>query len=1034
MADPTPSRQLISQLGQNINSSAAAMANQPGVAAAGLGLGVPKGFADIPTYLGAIGKGTWDYFRGNEPAPQGESFLDKYESGWRDAAINVGTLGQGSSQDELIQEQQEKAAASTLFMSSLASPSLPYGKLGKGLKGLEAAKGGAGGIAGSMAAKAKGTIFDATAQAAASPLAKGLDPLLVGAGKVTTKVSKQLDKVNNEFLANTLNPKSVTNYVKSHDPHILSQLSEVYGVPVSRLDDLGEPLYKKFKGLKSEGEISSNVDKFLDVELRSFDMSAKGKHLLKDELKTSIIYNKKYKDLDDSLYLYDRDIKGYNEVLKAQDDLIKLADSMTTPEDLRKFQELQTGIQAQLDNTDDIINNAQRLRTNYENKYFDALYSGQENTIKKSKELSIHNNQKIIEDLNKIDPSGKLAVQYDKAATESIVGNLGRVFNWFKSEPYIGDLTQTLESLPHAALNNAEALGINYGKSLQYGKEASKWVKKNNKLIQDTVIDKYRHSIQALQEQTATKSIFEGSNIKSLQDLKKTSLKDGLRAFGSAVDQAGYAFQSGARERMLVDNIIPRAYGQIKTWGKFAEGTPEFNKAVINHTLKFMDDLGMVPPKSKYIEKLKTASGKSYYKSHDHLDDWLQNKFKGQDMISKEARSASMFMTKWVKGAIQAKLQSYNNIKDTLFEIGKTGKVTNIQRAKVVNGVLEQALGLAIFGARGAKVPGAFTEFPELDSMGSPDDVPETATSWLVNEIGLQLGFDTELRNALREGLWGKLTGLSGARTESVPMFGAGLGSEISKGLILQRFEGTFEALFKAVETGDLSILGQGLLENIVPKDVDIASDVTVSGAPYSPSGNKMEVNREEHPLMKSSAIASAAYSTKNRPLEYLKQESFLDKNIEDIDKTITSKYERLSIQEFATKSTIRSIVTDLKSVYKDPSRVEKVLERILDQKITPTKSKIFKRYKGSITDLLALDTELVKEYFPELLNLSKKATLDLIAESAVHEKNGQTLLLLKKVGKLPTLDQKDKESIKKKIQQLYKDKLEIKKSYKESK
>ena len=1039
MTNPTPSQRLLSSLGQGFNKSASAMAQQPGMTSAGLLTGIPKGFTDIPMYLGSGIKGAYDYLRGNQPAPQGDSFIDKYESGWRDVATNIGSLGQGLSEDEIIKEQQLKAAESGLFIGSLAGPSLPYGKIAKPLKGLEAAKGGAAGIAGSKTVQAKGLLSDVITQGLSTPLGKSIDPLLVGIGKTTVK-GEQLVKKSpltgsalQERLANTLNPKSTTNYIKSQDPHILPQLSKDYGVPISRIDDLGEPLYKKLQSEQISTGKTIEVNQFIDKELKSYDISGKGKALLKEELRKSILDNQKYKSLDEAQELYDKTINKYHNSKTVENELLKMSDLIENEQDLARYQDYMNQVQEGY-NTDIIVSNAQRLRTNYENKYFDSLFSGDEALSNSIKQKSIQTNEKIIDDLMKIDESGELVKRYDQAATQSAVGDMGRVFNWFKSEPYIGDLTQTLEALPHAALNNAEIFGINYGDALRAQKGASKWIKGNEKLIQDTVIDKYRHSIQALQEQTASKSFADISKFRSWKDIQKAPFKEGLKVLGSALDTGGYAFQSGARELMLVDNIIPRAYGQVKAWGKYAEGTKEFNKAVVNHTLKFMDDVGMISPKSKYVTKTKAGLGKFSYKVEDHIDDMLHQAFSGQDFLSKNLKASTMFMTKWVKGAVQAKLQSFNNIKDTLYTIGRTGKVTDIQRAKIVNGLLEQGLGLAIFGSRGAKVPGLFQEMSDPTGFAGADEVPKTISTWLVNEISLQLKFDTEFRNLLREGLWGKILGLSGARTESVPFIGAGLGSDISASLIIKKLGNIIERSIEAAKQGDISLLAEGVYGTIIPSDVDIASDVAISGAPYSSTGDKQGVDTEEHPLMSNTSIKKAGYSTKNKPLEYLAQESQLVKPIHELDRSIKEKYSRLSLKEFGKKSTIKSVVKDLTSVYKDPGRVEELLTSMIEDRLTPTKSKVFKKYKGMMSDLLTLDTDLVKGNLPELVNISEKEVLSLIAESIVHEPNSQSILLLKKVGKLPKLSKEQKETVKEKVKKLYQDKLELKDSYKEGK
>jgi hypothetical protein len=240
-----PLQQLVSNLGQNFNTSAQAMVQQPGITSAGLGLGIPKGMLDVPVYLAGGANEAWNYLRGNTQ-PYGDRPLDKWEQGWRDTAINLGSLGQNTDKDRM---EKERAAGASLTMTSMASPGLPLGAAGKVLKG------GAAGIAGENLVKGITAASDYIAPAIGKASAPILDPMLKGAGKALVGAETQTAKVmageSKEWTKMMANPKSPTNYIKARDPHVLATLSDKYQVPVAKLDDLGEPLANKFKNYKS---------------------------------------------------------------------------------------------------------------------------------------------------------------------------------------------------------------------------------------------------------------------------------------------------------------------------------------------------------------------------------------------------------------------------------------------------------------------------------------------------------------------------------------------------------------------------------------------------------------------------------------------------------------------------------------------------------------------------------------------------------------------------------------------------------------
>lgn len=1004
----SPYQNILSNLGQDFNKSANAIAQEPGVAAAGALLGVPKGFVDIPTYLGEGAYNVGNFLLGNRRDPNQPSFLEKYEAGWRDAAINLGSLGQNVDENR---EVKERAAGAPMLISSLASPSLP-------IPGLKAAtKGGAGGIAGEMLAKGASAQEKALTGIASSglmdialdPIIKGGSQVVKGAGKVKDSISKVpgLRAATSEIAANTMNPKAVTNFIHSHDPHVLPALSTKYNVPVSKVDDLGPPLYKKFKQKKLD-EGSINLDDFLKKELADIKIDSKAKAMLKDQLKESVQYNNKFMDIAEAEQYYESILSKAKNIRKTEDNIKYLESNykkMTPSEEAEflyaKNRVLDDLAQGHVDNNK-LLDAARRVRTNYDNAYNEVLFKGDNNLIKQADEIRFKRQTQVIEDLHSIDP--QLASEYQKAATESMVGNMGRVFNWFKAEPYIGDLVQSVEALPHATLNNAEILGISSLDALPFRKDFKKW---NNtpeiqKIYNDNIVEKYRNNIQALHEKAGLGyNLDKLSKVKSLKDLTKLRLSDIGSELMMLGDKVGYAFQSGARERIIENVIMPEAYSQIKAWGKYSEGTKEFNKAVMNHTLKFMEDLGMVSPDSKYLTKSSTGS----LKVQHHIDDFVQDALmRGKnEFASKEGRAATLFMTKWVKGALQAKLQGYNNIVDVFRNYGRSGKITKADRAKLLNGMVGMAESIALFGARGAKIPGFFVENPVEDLQ--PDQIPETVGTWLVGQIADTLKFDNELRNTLREGAWYKLTGMSGARTESIPVIGVSAGSDIASSMIVSKLGNLINAAFTAIETEDLSILNEALVGSFIPKDVDILNEVNITGEIKDSKGTKLDIEKGKFPLQESGATRAAAAISKNLTPDYEVSDT---PKFSEADTKIKEKYKKYKLSGVLREDTFNNLLDDTLSIYTDdPSKAVKVIKTIIEEKAAPHKTKLFNSIGRDANDLLALDASVLEKYKP-IQRLTKQEVIDIAAESFLFEQNTRkTFNLLVKSGKLDINDDK---------------------------
>jgi hypothetical protein len=1017
-----PLQQIISNIGQNFNTSANAMIHQPGITTAGLALGVPKGIVDVPAYLGGGVKEGWDYLRGNIK-PHGENILDNYEKGWRDLAINVGSLGQNTDRDRL---EKERAAGASLTMTSMASPGIPLPGIGKALKG------GAAGIAGENLVKGITAASDYISPVAGKLASPILDPMLKSTGKLVNKLETATSSVlpgeNKEFLKLMSNSKSTTNYIKSKDPHVLATLSDKYQLPLAKIDDLGEPLANKYRDYKGSiedkkldfnksleeyksqkdlyktkktiinqelktsdipGELKSQVkkdllatlkkptapirpstkldslDTFIDTEIADIKMSGESRHLLKEELKTNILYNQKYNDLTEATTLYN------NLVNKAKS--IKEAGKIIsdTPEIAKYIDEF--------DNTS-LVKASQRLRTNYDTIYSKSLLTGDDDLIKQAHNARLSNNESIIAQLEEINP--ELVKLYDQTATSSLVGEIGKYSNMFKAEPYIGDLVQVSESFPVVKLNNAEALGLNYNDALRAERSFGSWYEGNRKLVEDTIYSKYKNQLKALHE-------FDGLKFDNSSNLKK-GISGGLKVLQDKFDEVGYSFQSGARERMIEGVLLPSAYGQVKAWGKLAEGTPAFNNAVMNRVTKFMQDTGMIPTHMKSVAEL----GPNKYKTLKHLDEATKeaiNTLPIPEALKSNLKASALFMTTWVKGAAQAKLQNYNAILESLRDIGKSGKVTEYQRHRIITSLASIMTTSTIFGVRGMRVPFIAQEMFQDPTSSQTDQIPETVGSLLVNWFSDTLKFDNDLRYKLRDGAFKVATGRSSARTETIPFFGAGLGNEIATSMLYGKGSKIIDAAIESAKSGNPQLFMEKMASIITPNDIDMMVNQQVEGKSYDSKGEELNLPERGTIINQIGAIS------KNLPPEYEKKN---DPKYTEIDTSIKKEFSRLSFKELTSPENIDKLVDKAMVAYpNDPTKVSELVLDTITSTVTPSKTKLYKTLGKDASELLDLPDETIKD-IKTLQRLSEKQVIELCAESVIFEEESQTMMLLIKAGK----------------------------------
>lgn len=1052
--NPASNTDLVKQLGQNlggnIQTSAHAMAQHPLTTSAGLVTGLGKGVSDIPAMLVAGGVGAWNAVTGQKNEVPMMKNLESYDKSWRDNTIKGLNAITGKEENfNLDNAEVQKAVGGGQAVTSMIGPA---GIPSKGTKWL---KGGAAGITSEAAIKTN-LLADQALGHVGNAVAPLVDPLLVGASKLpglkATKAGKNAASAgmsgNVAAIANTLNPKSTTNAIKASAPELLPQLSEKYGVPIARIDDLGETLHSKFqqyqddlagkklanKGIKKtplveaqakkesessfkaafETKESPSIDSFINNELKGMDIPPTTKVLLKDSFKASILERQKYHNLASAEEFYNLKItqaKKSTEISKELETLRAKPQELKTEGELIRENQLADNL-ADGSDRQSIVNAAQRLRTNHENNYFKELMTNDTAKVEKAHLTRLDADKKIIKELSEIDP--KLAVEYDQKATDSLVSGFGKLSNMFKMEPALGDFSQVAESLPSALRNNAEMLGVDYDEAVKWSHGSGDWVGKNQDLLTNTIFNKYKNSITALKES-------EGATRNTVTSLS--------HKFNQAFDNAGYAFQNQTRERMIENVFVPKAYGQVKAWGKFTEGSKEFNNAVINHTQKIIEDVGMAPPKSSYVVK----TGETSYKVSKHIDEAIKDGLRRSSLptqFKKELVSSALFMTTWVKGVVQAKLQAYNGIIESLRDIGVSGAVTKAQRGRIVSGLASIAWTTTVFGVRGARVPGLFQEISSPTS--NPNAPAETVATQAVDMVQKMIGGMTnEERLAVRDGLWGIHTGLTGARTVNVPIIGAGTGQNIATSMIWKKISNLADSMLSATDSirrGEFGEAGTELMEiplSIIPKDIDLVTDAQIKGETYDLAGNPIKMTGA---LGENAVGQQLGAISKNLPLENtVENTSFMGKELTGLDAKIKSKYSQYNIKEFVKGGHLKSAFKEFKTLYpEDKALAVDKLSKMIDSKLAPTSTKVFKELKSNFKDLNALDKNVIIQEYPKLGRITRKEAVELAAESIAMDNNLEIFQLVKKVGKISKLTKEEKAYILTKSQEIKNEKLAL--------
>jgi len=780
---------------------------------------------------------------------------------------------------------------------------------------------------------------------------------------------------------------------------IAEQASSIYKRPITNIDELTNASYNKFQqklSLAKEKGLNVDSNRFINSEVASFAASPQEKQALKSYLQDKFSWYKSSYDPEEAAKSYNRSLNRFQLKTYKQEasptELLNSAKNYT----VSKFNQI-------------------RDYDFYENSKLAETASVDMNALK----------EKIVGDLTKIDPDGSkgLVGEYLSSFDSGMISKLNRFSNFFKVEPAFGDMYQVGVSYPSVVLNNAYKLGVDPAKYVGGG---FKWSQEHSQLIKSQILDYYK-TLQDTLESTRLESSKAGKFAKPMNSVL------------SAFNDFAFAAQSGPRETMIKHVFVPEAYGQIKKWaektGKIVEGTPEFNRAVINHTIQIMRDTGMVPDESKYLFK---KAGE--VKIGKHLDDMVRD-WKAEGNISKEIKSASMFMNTWVKPAAQAFLKSYNDVANAFRLKEKYGAWTPRSTVLFWNGATNMAVGATLFGLRGLRVPIAINEF-SLASSPNPSSVPDTAATLAFDNIARFLNFDSDFRQRTKEGIMGSLAG--GAtffRQLMIPFLGYSQGLPIalasgqkvtSSGL--SSFKNLIDGMMTAWAQGDINemrIGAQKALEDamnpLIPKDVNSIVTSHVDNLALDPTGRNYLSNIDPTaPFQKMDIVSKNLPLLKGLPADYEGKQGV---SYGEADTRIIQKYSRYkTVDDFSKPEVFDKFLDEVETIYSDSEKIKKIAETIIDNIEDVGKPRVYTGFKKYVGDFATINPEVLKDD-PIIEGLSEHDAVVICANSILYEKEKKSANVLLLAGKIPLDPDKQDEFFDKVAEE--RDKIELRKERK---
>jgi hypothetical protein len=187
--------------------------------------------------------------------------------------------------------------------------------------------------------------------------------------------------------------------------------------------------------------------------------------------------------------------------------------------------------------------------------------------------------------------------------------------------------------------------------------------------------------------------------------------------------------------------------------------------------------------------------------------------------------------------------------------------------------------------------------------------------------------------------------------------------------------------------------------------------DQQVEGKSYDSKGVELNLPK------RGTIIDQIGAVSKNLTPDYEKKN---DPGYTEVDTSIKKEFGRLSFKEVLQEDNLGKLIDKSITVYpNDPEKAVDVIMKVVEEKISPESSKLYKKLGKNSNELLALPDEALKDY-KDIQRLSDEQVAKLCAESLEFEEDSQTMMVLIKAGKFNPDDPNQTEMVVKAYEDMY--------------
>ena len=854
------------------------------------------------------------------------------------------------------------------------------------------------------------------------------DAVLKGAAKAQEGARNALGGISDSVpvVKNLLNPRTAEDMLRKEiNPEAFNVLSDKYKKPITNLSEWGEVLHNSiYKDITNNKtlDLNSKITKKTEEINKLKTKNLNGKNDIKIEEKTAEINDikkeiEKYKREDLKLNVPELSLNQLESKLKTdfgidtkkidRNSLAPILNEinagvqkkgkeiarLTADTDFNTAKNLLTEAKAAKANgletfgpdnmpveqaisrhTEDLVNSSYDSIFNKFNEYEKASYKpgsteAQLNTLK----TRISDN--AYDKINKIKNIDEAAAKELASRFESAnFSHITKLALFGRSENAASDLLQFNRNITAVRDKHFRANGVLDYDVLGEAKGARQWKDANYSLIKNQLIDPHLNYADAVKNTLSNAQLGDITRSSALRALPSSFLK-AIKNSGevvrplidSAYKTLGYGVQDSAKKQIL-NSILDDAYAIAKAKG-MKVGTENFNKFVISTAKNMTEDIGFKPKSTSY--GYRDVYGN--IKSDLSLDDRFQQTMKqfGGEKYGKELSSASMAMSSWVKSATMSNLQSFNNFKDSLYRISKTGKVTKADKINTIKFALDSIVNLGLFGLRGLKLPALSQELPTIKDTINEDN-PQTAGTVVAGVFLDALGAPREITNIFKEGFYGHITGASSSRQTSIPYSGMANGFKIASSLINRYVSG-----------GPMEVI-----YSMIPKDAQAIVNAKLNDMITGMGGRDITLNYGKG-TQESSALRTAVGGMMQKPVAFDPQMSNTIEQPKMAEEEIINNFSRMKLSEFSSPKNIDNLINTLIDSGIPEERIDSVIDSITDRISDNSHSKLYTALKTNKSYWAALNPETDRTVMRELLSdYSEREVTQAAAEAVLDNKD----------------------------------------------